>query len=154
MNRKVNTILCPDPDWPELIRAGLVVRTRCRDTFLPAVTFFPAMSKTVIFAVDFVINVFCVDRISAVCRPYTHSHTHIFVCRSADKRHFFRCSANKVAPGPGGYSQSCDFRGFSDHKCGQNRHCVTHIIYIGSIHTHSHTRIFVCRSAINVTFCE
>ena len=44
-------------------------------------------------------------------------------------------------------SQSCDFRrGFRD-KWWTLRES-----YIAAVHTHS--RIFVCRSAINITFCE
>ena len=63
---------------------------------------FPAVRRTVIFDVDFLIficgqNGHCVNRTPVyIASIHTHSHIRIFVGRSANKRHFFRCYANKV----------------------------------------------------------
>ena len=85
---------------------------RCRDHFFPAVKIVPPMSRTVMSAVDFVINEERSLRGSYISAVYIHIHIHAYLCADQplkSKRHFFRCAANKeiiiIAPG---YSQSCD----------------------------------------------
>ena len=135
--------------------------SRYRDNIFPAVKIYPAMSRTVIFAVDFVINVFrtVTAWIVLLYRQYrpTHAFTYTHnLCADQPlkrKRHFFRCAANKKIWHLEAIRRAVILDVDFVINGGQDGHCVKHI---GSIHTetHSHTRIFVRRSAINVTFCE
>ena len=60
---------------------------RCRDNFYPAVKIVPAMCRTVIFAVDFVLNVFrtVTAWIVYIGTGSIHPHSRIFVRRLAAK---------------------------------------------------------------------
>ena len=122
--------------------------------FFRAVKFFPAIRKAVIFDVDFVINV--VRTVTAwivyISAVYTHIHIHAYLCAYQPlkpKRHFSRSAANKEIWHLEAIRRAVIFV----INGGQDGHCVKRI-YIGSIHTHSYTRIFLLRSAINLTFCE
>ena len=111
-----------------------------------------------IFAVDFVINAFRTATTWIVYRQYTHTFTymHAYLCadqRLKPKRQFFRCAANKEIWHLEAFGRAVIFDVDFVINGGQDGHCVNRI-HIGSIHTHSHTCIFVRRSAINFTFCE
>ena len=92
---------------------------------------------------------------SYISAVYTHIHIHAYLCADQPlkrKRYFFHCTANKEIWHLVAIRRAVIIDiGFRD-KWWSGRSLRES--YIGSIHTLSHTSIFVRRSAINVTFCE
>ena len=86
----------------------------------------------------------------------THINIHAYLCSDQPlkrKRHFFCCTANKEIWHLVAIRRAVIFDVDFVINGEQDGHCVNGILYIGSrpIHTLSHTRIVVHRSAINVT---
>ena len=82
----------------------------------------------------------CVNRIY---RQYTHTFIYTQICAHiCYKRHFFRCSVNKKIWHLEAIRRAMIFD--VDFVINVIKSVTAWIVYIGSIHTHSHTRIIIC----------